>query len=72
MELAWNLCPYCATPTPGMRRENLSLDDALQSLAPAPLEELDEEEFEFLAPPVDETDSEDELQIDEEIQDEEI
>ena len=38
MELPWNLCPYCSTPTPGMRRENLSLDDAMQSLTPAPLE----------------------------------
>ncbi len=32
MELTWNLCPYCGTPTPGMRRENMSLDEALQSL----------------------------------------
>lgn len=30
MELPWNLCPYCATPAPGARRDNLSLDDALQ------------------------------------------
>ena len=42
MELPWNLCPYCSTPTPGMRREKLSLDDALQSLTPAPLDEFDE------------------------------
>jgi RNA polymerase subunit RPABC4/transcription elongation factor Spt4 len=39
MELAWNLCPYCGTPTPGMRKENLSLDEALQTLAPASLED---------------------------------
>ncbi len=32
MELPWNLCPYCATAAPGMRRENLTLDDALQAL----------------------------------------
>lgn len=32
MELTWNLCPYCATPAPGMRRENLTLEDALQTL----------------------------------------
>jgi RNA polymerase subunit RPABC4/transcription elongation factor Spt4 len=30
MELPWNLCPYCGTPAPGMRRENLTLDDALR------------------------------------------
>ncbi len=32
MELPWNLCPYCGTPAPGMRRENLTLDEALQPL----------------------------------------
>lgn len=30
MELAWNLCPYCGTAAPGMRRENLSIEDALR------------------------------------------
>lgn len=39
MELPWNLCPYCGTPTPGMRREGLTLDEALQ---PVPLESEDE------------------------------
>ena len=33
MELPWNLCPYCGTPAPGMRRDNLTLDEALQPLA---------------------------------------
>ncbi len=32
MELAWDLCPYCGTPTPGMRKESLSMDEALQNL----------------------------------------
>jgi len=32
MDLPWNLCPYCGTPEPGMRRENLSLDEALRPL----------------------------------------
>ncbi len=36
MELPWNLCPYCGTPAPGMRREGLSLDEALRA---APIEE---------------------------------
>ena len=69
MELAWNLCPYCGTPTPGMRRENISLNEALQSLAPAPLEELEGadleepvEEFEFLDIPDEETAPEEEIQ----------
>lgn len=39
MELPWNLCPYCGTPTPGMRREGLTLDEALQ---PVPFESEDE------------------------------
>ncbi len=32
MELPWNLCPYCGAPAPGMRRENLTLDEALRPL----------------------------------------
>jgi predicted amidophosphoribosyltransferase len=36
MELAWNLCPYCGTPAPGMRREGMTMDDALR---PIPVEE---------------------------------
>lgn len=36
MELPWNLCPYCAAPAPGMRRENLTLDEALR---PIPVDE---------------------------------
>ncbi len=27
MELSWNLCPFCGTPAPGMRRENMTMDD---------------------------------------------
>jgi RNA polymerase subunit RPABC4/transcription elongation factor Spt4 len=45
MELPWNLCPFCGTPAPGMRREHLTLDEALQpaftegeDLEEAPLE----------------------------------
>ena len=34
MELPWNLCPYCGTPTPGMRRENLTMEEVLPA-APA-------------------------------------
>jgi len=34
MELPWNICPYCGTPAPGMRKENISLDEALNQLNP--------------------------------------
>lgn len=74
MELPWNLCPYCSTPTPGMRRENLSLDDALKSLTPAPLDEFDIElGFEEISEdtPIieDATEPEEELSLEEELQD---
>ena len=36
MELAWNLCPFCGTPAPGMRRDNMTLDDALRNLPSEP------------------------------------
>jgi RNA polymerase subunit RPABC4/transcription elongation factor Spt4 len=33
MELPWNICPYCATPAAGMRRDAAaSVEDALRSL----------------------------------------
>jgi RNA polymerase subunit RPABC4/transcription elongation factor Spt4 len=40
MELPWNLCPFCGTPAPGMRREHLTLDEALR---PMPVEEVKED-----------------------------
>src|SRR5512147_816467 len=40
MELPWNLCPYCGTPAPGMRRENLTLEEAMRNL---PVEDSDTE-----------------------------
>ena len=36
MELPWNLCPFCGTPAPGMRREGMTIDEALR---PLPAEE---------------------------------
>lgn len=42
MELPWNLCPYCGTPAPGMRRENLTLDEALRQISNEPSEEQPE------------------------------
>jgi len=41
MELPWNLCPHCGSPAPGMRREGLTLDDALR-----PIQVEDESEVE--------------------------
>jgi len=32
IELSWNLCPLCGTPAPGMRREKLSIDEALLTI----------------------------------------
>jgi len=32
MELPWNICPYCGTPTPGMRKEGLTLEDVVREL----------------------------------------
>jgi RNA polymerase subunit RPABC4/transcription elongation factor Spt4 len=54
MELPWNLCPYCSTPTPGMRRENLSLDEAMQSLTAAPSDDFEDD---IDIPPVTDDDS---------------
>ncbi len=36
IELSWNLCPYCGTPAPGVRRENATMDDVTR---PAPIVE---------------------------------
>lgn len=36
MELSWNICPFCGTPAPGMRRENMTIDDITR---PTPLME---------------------------------
>lgn len=43
MELPWNLCPFCGTPAPGMRRENITLDDALRPLPAEEVEDTPEE-----------------------------
>lgn len=40
MDLPWNLCAYCGTPAPGMRREGMTLDEALR---PLPVDEIEEE-----------------------------
>jgi hypothetical protein len=41
MELQWNICPHCATPAPGMKKEGLSLDEAIRPTPsePNPMEE---------------------------------
>jgi hypothetical protein len=30
--LPWNICPFCGTPAVGMRRDAISMDDALKNL----------------------------------------
>ncbi|MBT3391627.1 MAG: zinc ribbon domain-containing protein [Chloroflexi bacterium] len=45
MELPWNLCPHCGTPTPGMRRDDLTLDEALSPLTETTPEEPPAEEI---------------------------
>ncbi len=32
MELPWNICPHCGTPAPGMRKEGLTIDEALRPM----------------------------------------
>jgi hypothetical protein len=49
--LPWNLCPYCGTPAPGMRRENLTLNEALRPI----VVDSDEEREETPAPEIVET-----------------
>jgi RNA polymerase subunit RPABC4/transcription elongation factor Spt4 len=41
MELPWNMCPFCGTPAPGMRRESITLDEAMR---PIPVEADEEPE----------------------------
>ena len=33
MELAWNIFPVCATTAPGVRKENISLDEVLTPIS---------------------------------------
>lgn len=52
MDLPWNICPFCGTPAPGMRRENLTLDEALRPF-PGDPEEVQGVEFTFQESPGD-------------------
>ena len=47
MELSWNLCPYCGTPAPGMRRENMTMDDLVRK----PSVEDETPPYEAITPP---------------------
>ena len=46
MELPWNLCPHCGAAAPGMRREGLTLDEALRPIPMGEAEEPAPEEIE--------------------------
>ncbi len=52
MELSWNICPYCATPALGMRREGLTMDEALRGV-PTHVDESPEPNFPLDAKPED-------------------
>jgi RNA polymerase subunit RPABC4/transcription elongation factor Spt4 len=52
MELPWNLCPYCGTPAPGMRREGMTMDEALRSI---PVEMVETPKEEETLPPMADT-----------------
>lgn len=43
MDLSWQLCPYCGTPTPGLRREDVRVDEIIDDLSAA-AEGLDDSE----------------------------
>jgi hypothetical protein len=32
MELPWNICPFCGTPAPGMRKEGGTIEEAVSGL----------------------------------------
>ncbi len=34
MDLSWNLCPYCGTPAPGMRKEDMTMVDDTEEPPP--------------------------------------
>ena len=74
MELPWNICPYCGTPAPGMRREHLTLDEALRPLVGDDGDEIYEpetfEEVEFLQEPEQELEEFEEVSTSEEIEEE--
>ncbi len=55
MELPWNLCPYCGTPAPGMRREGMTMDEALRSIPVEMVETPKEESLPTLDESRDET-----------------
>ena len=35
MDLPWNICPYCGTPAPGMRKESVTMAEAVPELPEA-------------------------------------
>ena len=32
MELPWNICPFCGTPAPGLRKEGATMEDVVRNL----------------------------------------
>ena len=54
MELPWNICPFCGTPAPGMRKEGATMDDVLRSLPEEKLKPSSETLPQELPAPTDE------------------
>ncbi len=44
MELPWNICPYCGTTVPGMRKETTPLEDLLPPITPTLFDDLEGQE----------------------------
>lgn len=65
MELPWNLCPYCGAAVPGMRREDLTMEEVLHPVTVEKEEELPEVASASLEPAVEDAlplpDSEEEV-----------
>jgi RNA polymerase subunit RPABC4/transcription elongation factor Spt4 len=42
MDLPWNICPFCGTTVPGMRKENVLLEEMLPPLTPTLFDDVNE------------------------------
>ncbi|MFH2102552.1 MAG: zinc ribbon domain-containing protein [Chloroflexota bacterium] len=47
MELPWNICPFCSAVAPGMRKEGISMNEALEELAQIEKGQGEEDESEL-------------------------
>ena len=60
MKLPWSLCPFCGTPDPGKRIEDLTVSEASRSMeVPEVEEDLEEEIPDFESEDMEELSDED-------------